>query len=40
MLDIITKLSPAGMGVAGPPERYLVHGDWKTAGENFAGDEP
>jgi N,N-dimethyl phenylurea N-demethylase alpha subunit len=38
MLDIITKLSPAGMRVAGPPERYLVHGDWKTAGENFAGD--
>ncbi|MGO4596336.1 aromatic ring-hydroxylating oxygenase subunit alpha [Terrabacter sp. 2RAF25] len=38
MLDIITKLSPAGMRVAGPPERYIVHGDWKTAGENFAGD--
>lgn len=38
MLDIITKLSPAGMRVAGPPERYIVHGDWKTAGENFSGD--
>lgn len=38
MLDLITNLHPDGMRVAGPPERYLVNGDWKTAGENFAGD--
>ncbi len=38
MLDLITKLAPGGMRVAGPPERYIVHGDWKTASENFAGD--
>ncbi|WP_068160237.1 aromatic ring-hydroxylating oxygenase subunit alpha [Rhodococcus phenolicus] len=38
MLDVITKLHPAGMRVAGPPERYMVNGDWKTAAENFAGD--
>jgi nitrite reductase/ring-hydroxylating ferredoxin subunit len=38
MLDIITKLHPDGMRVAGPPDRYIVNGDWKTAAENFAGD--
>ncbi|MFE7327359.1 Rieske 2Fe-2S domain-containing protein [Streptomyces sp. NPDC057565] len=38
MLDLITRLHPDGMRVAGPPERYMVNGDWKTAGENFAGD--
>lgn len=38
MLDLITQLHPDGMRVAGPPERYTVNGDWKTAGENFAGD--
>ncbi|MEV0630669.1 aromatic ring-hydroxylating dioxygenase subunit alpha [Nonomuraea wenchangensis] len=38
MLDLILNLAPGGMRVAGPPERYIVHGDWKTAAENFAGD--
>lgn len=38
MLDLILNLHPDGMRVAGPPERYIVHGDWKTAAENFAGD--
>ncbi len=38
MLDIITQLHPDGMRVAGPPDRYIVNGDWKTAAENFAGD--
>lgn len=38
MIDTIMNLAPGGMRVAGPPERYIVHGDWKTAGENFAGD--
>ncbi|MFI8092132.1 Rieske 2Fe-2S domain-containing protein [Streptomyces sp. NPDC086080] len=38
MLDLITQLHPDGMRVAGPPERYTVNGDWKTAAENFSGD--
>jgi N,N-dimethyl phenylurea N-demethylase alpha subunit len=38
MLDLITGLHPDGMRVAGPPDRYQVKGDWKTAAENFAGD--
>ncbi|ULP41586.1 aromatic ring-hydroxylating oxygenase subunit alpha [Mycobacterium lentiflavum] len=38
MLDLITGLHPDGMRVAGPPERYKLRADWKTAAENFAGD--
>jgi phenylpropionate dioxygenase-like ring-hydroxylating dioxygenase large terminal subunit len=38
MLDLIVGLAPGGMRVAGPPERYRLHADWKTAAENFAGD--
>jgi phenylpropionate dioxygenase-like ring-hydroxylating dioxygenase large terminal subunit len=38
MLDLIVGLHPDGMCVAGPPDRYTVRGDWKTAAENFSGD--
>lgn len=38
MLDAITGLHPKGMRVAGPPDRYKVKADWKTAAENFSGD--
>ncbi|WP_411733439.1 aromatic ring-hydroxylating oxygenase subunit alpha [Paeniglutamicibacter sp.] len=38
MLDAIVGLHPRGMRVAGPPDRYKVKADWKTAAENFSGD--
>jgi N,N-dimethyl phenylurea N-demethylase alpha subunit len=38
MLDLIVGLHPGGMRVAGPPERYKLRADWKTAAENFVGD--
>jgi phenylpropionate dioxygenase-like ring-hydroxylating dioxygenase large terminal subunit len=38
MLDLLVGLHPDGMRVAGPPDRYRVRGDWKTAAENFSGD--
>jgi N,N-dimethyl phenylurea N-demethylase alpha subunit len=38
MLDLIAGLHTGGMRVAGPPDRYTVRGDWKTAAENFSGD--
>ncbi|TRW47467.1 aromatic ring-hydroxylating oxygenase subunit alpha [Georgenia yuyongxinii] len=38
MLDAIVGLHPQGMRVAGPPDRYRVKADWKTAAENFSGD--
>jgi N,N-dimethyl phenylurea N-demethylase alpha subunit len=38
MLDAFFGLAPDGMRVVGPPERYKVRGDWKTAAENFSGD--
>jgi len=38
MLDLIVGLHPDGMRVAGPPDRYRVRGNWKTAAENFSGD--
>ncbi|HTW88704.1 MAG TPA: Rieske 2Fe-2S domain-containing protein [Candidatus Binataceae bacterium] len=38
MLDAIMGLHPAGMRVAGSPERYRVRANWKTAAENFTGD--
>lgn len=38
MLKTILDLHPAGMTVMGPPDRYRVRGNWKTASENFAGD--
>jgi phenylpropionate dioxygenase-like ring-hydroxylating dioxygenase large terminal subunit len=38
MLDALVGLHPEGMRVAGPPDRYHVKANWKTAAENFAGD--
>lgn len=38
MLKMIMDLHPQGMTVMGPPDRYRVRGNWKTASENFAGD--
>lgn len=38
MLDALLRMHPDGMRVAGPPDRYHVKANWKTAAENFAGD--
>lgn len=38
MLDALLGLHPDGMRVAGPPDRFHVKANWKTAAENFAGD--
>lgn len=38
MWDLIFGLHPKGMRVAGPPDRYRVRANWKTAAENFSGD--
>jgi nitrite reductase/ring-hydroxylating ferredoxin subunit len=38
MLDAMMGLHPDGMRVAGPPDRYHVRANWKTAADNFAGD--
>jgi phenylpropionate dioxygenase-like ring-hydroxylating dioxygenase large terminal subunit len=37
-LDFYLKKSPAGMEVVGPPQRWVMHADWKLASENFIGD--
>ncbi|WP_213571443.1 aromatic ring-hydroxylating dioxygenase subunit alpha [Rhodococcus sp. USK13] len=38
MLDALVGMHPDGMRVAGPPDRYHVKANWKTAAENFSGD--
>lgn len=38
MMQALMDLHPGGMSVMGPPDRYRVRGNWKTASENFAGD--
>ncbi|MFJ9381305.1 Rieske 2Fe-2S domain-containing protein [Streptomyces sp. NPDC101455] len=38
MLDLIAGLHPDGMRVTGPPDRYKVKANWKSAAENFSGD--
>lgn len=38
MMKALMDLHPDGMSVIGPPDRYRVRGNWKTASENFAGD--
>ncbi|MBY6681492.1 Rieske 2Fe-2S domain-containing protein [Rhodococcus sp. BP-316] len=38
MLDVLVKLAPGGMKIAGPPERYQINADWKAGAENFSGD--
>ena len=37
-LDFYLKKSRAGMEVVGPPQRWVMHADWKLASENFIGD--
>ena len=38
MMRAAMDLHPGGMKPMGPPDRYRVRGDWKTAAENFGGD--
>ncbi len=38
MLHGLVDLHPGGMVPIGQPDRYRVHGDWKTGAENFGGD--
>ena len=38
MLDALIGMHPDGMRVAGPPDRFHVKANWKTAAENFSGD--
>ncbi len=37
-MDFYLKKSPAGLEVVGPPQRWVLPADWKTATENFYGD--
>lgn len=39
LLDAFFGLAPGGMRVAAPPERTRVRANWKSAAENFSGDE-
>lgn len=36
--DLVFDLLPDGMEVVGPPQRYVVDGNWKMASEQLAGD--
>jgi len=38
MLDLMVGLHPDGMRVIGPPDRYTLSVNWKTAAENAGGD--
>jgi nitrite reductase/ring-hydroxylating ferredoxin subunit len=38
MLDALVGMHPDGMRVIGPPDRYRVRANWKTAAENYSGD--
>lgn len=37
-LELVTKRSPAGLEVLGPPQRFVVNTDWKLALETFISD--
>jgi phenylpropionate dioxygenase-like ring-hydroxylating dioxygenase large terminal subunit len=37
-IDMVLSRTDEGLEVAGPPQRLLVPANWKTAGEQFAGD--
>ncbi|WP_150117951.1 Rieske 2Fe-2S domain-containing protein, partial [Meiothermus taiwanensis] len=37
-LELVTKRSPAGLEVLGPPQRWVVNTDWKLALETFLSD--
>ncbi|MDO8363961.1 MAG: aromatic ring-hydroxylating dioxygenase subunit alpha [Actinomycetota bacterium] len=36
--DLMFDRTSAGMTVIGPPQRFTIRANWKTAGEQFAGD--
>jgi phenylpropionate dioxygenase-like ring-hydroxylating dioxygenase large terminal subunit len=38
MMKVIMDLHPDSMSVMGPPDRYRIRANWKSASENFAGD--
>ena len=38
MMRGLLDLHPDGMVPIGQPDRYRVHGDWKTGADNFGGD--
>ena len=37
-LAIHSRRDPAGLEVLGPPQRWIMRGNWKIGAENFAGD--
>lgn len=37
-MDLIFDKIPGGMEVLGPPQRFIVDANWKTASEQFGGD--
>jgi phenylpropionate dioxygenase-like ring-hydroxylating dioxygenase large terminal subunit len=37
-LNTMLNRTKAGMEVLGPPQRFVIHANWKTAAEQFAGD--
>ena len=37
-MDLIFNRLPGGMEVLGPPQRFVVDANWKTASEQFGGD--
>ena len=37
-LDVLFGTSPRGMRVAGDPQRWIVHANWKSGADNFVGD--
>ncbi|RNB82554.1 ring-hydroxylating oxygenase subunit alpha [Brevibacillus nitrificans] len=38
-LDMIFSLQDEGMEVLGEPQRFIIKSNWKTAAENFSGDD-
>jgi phenylpropionate dioxygenase-like ring-hydroxylating dioxygenase large terminal subunit len=37
-LELLFDKSEGGLESVGPPQRYVIHSNWKCAGEQFAGD--
>jgi phenylpropionate dioxygenase-like ring-hydroxylating dioxygenase large terminal subunit len=38
-LDLIFGLNEHGVEILGPPQRFVIPANWKSAAENFAGDD-
>lgn len=38
-LDLVFGLNEHGVEVLGPPQRFVIDANWKSAAENFAGDD-